>query len=62
MSIHDRFWQRRSSKLVRAGAVAIFLAALSTKEASADGVDVIVPVLVDASTAGAPLLDLMSAV
>jgi hypothetical protein len=58
--LYDSRYQWRLSKLVRAGAVAIFLAALSTKEASAeaDGVDVIVQVLVDASTAGAPLLGL----
>jgi hypothetical protein len=45
-------------KLVRAGAVAVFLAALTTKGAAADGVDVVVQVLVDASSVGAPLLDL----
>jgi hypothetical protein len=54
--LHDGCCQRNLSRLVRAGAVAIFLAALGTKEASADGVDVVVQILVDASAAGAPLL------
>jgi hypothetical protein len=57
--LHDGCWQRGLSKLVRVGAVAIFLAALTTaKEAAADGVDVVVQVLVDASAAQAPLLGL----
>jgi len=56
--LHGGCCQRRSSKLVGAGLAAIFLAALSTKEAAADGVDVVVEVLVDASTAGGPLLGL----
>jgi hypothetical protein len=62
--LYDSRYQWRLSKLVRAGAVAICavaicLSALTTaKAAKADGVDVIVQVLVDASTAGAPLLGL----
>jgi hypothetical protein len=57
--LHDGCWQRRLSKLVRVGAVAIFLAALTTaKAATADGVDVVVQVLVVASAVGAPLLGL----
>jgi hypothetical protein len=56
--LHDGCCQLNLSKLVRAGVVAIFLAALSTKAAAADGVEVIVQVLVDASTAGAPILGL----
>ena len=61
MCIHDGCWRRRPSKLVRAGAVAIFLAALTTaKEAAAedDGADVAVDVLVQASAAGADLFGL----
>jgi hypothetical protein len=56
--LHGGCCQRRSSKLVGAGLAAIFLAALSTKEAAADGVNVVVEVLVDASTAGGLLLGL----
>jgi hypothetical protein len=55
ISIHDDCWRPRPSKLVRAGAVAIFLAALGAKAAVADGVDDVVEVLVEASTAGAQL-------
>jgi hypothetical protein len=46
--LHDSCWQRRLRKLVRAGAVAILLAALTTEKAAAadaDGVDVVVQVL-----------------
>jgi hypothetical protein len=56
---HDDCWRRCLNKLVRAGAVSIFLAAIATEKAAAnDGVDTVVDVLVQASGAGADLLGL----
>jgi hypothetical protein len=50
--LHDSCWQRRLSKLVRAGAVAVFLAVLTTEKAVADDVDTAVDAIALAGTIG----------
>jgi hypothetical protein len=50
--LHDDCWQRRLRKVVCAGAVAIFLAALTTEKAVADDVDTAVDAIALAGTIG----------